>query len=160
MRRSKAADTIIHLQKGLGGGDHMNVRRRKIRLGQVTLFCAMLLLFGWGYGCGRSEEGGDTTPAGAKDSYAALKAENEALRRENQMLRRELISKNGALPDSVMPEKVRDSADNVYPADKDTGYWMSSKTKVRHNRRCRNYRKVKGYPCGPKDGRPCMTCGG
>ncbi len=119
-------------------------------------------------GCGRTEAGGGADALSGTDvarsadmgTYAALKAENEALRRENQMLRRELISKNGALPDSVMPEKVRDSADNVYPADKDTGYWMSSKTKVRHNRRCRNYRKVKGYPCGPKDGRPCMTCGG
>lgn len=129
----------------------------------VVIVASGLLL-----GCGRTEEGGGTDAwSGANvarsadmGTYAALKAENEALRRENQMLRRELISKNGALPDSVMPEKVRDSADNVNPADKDTGYWMSSKTKVRHNRRCRNYRKVKGYPCGPKDGRPCMTCGG
>lgn len=125
----------------------------------VVIVASGLLL-----GCGRTEIGGDTGTSVATSAdmgtYAALRAENEALRRENQMLRRELISKNGALPDSVMPEKVRDSADNVYPADKDTGYWMSSKTKVRHNRRCRNYRKVKGYPCGPKDGRPCMTCGG
>ena len=132
--------------------------------------CAYVVIVASGLllGCGRTEIGGGTdalsgtSVATSADmgTYAALRAENEALRRENQMLRRELISKNGALPDSVMPEKVRDSADNVYPADKDTGYWMSSKTKVRHNRRCRNYRKVKGYPCGPKDGRPCMTCGG
>ena len=97
---------------------------------------------------------------GDKASDAALRAENEALRRENQMLRRELISKNGALPDSVMPEKGVARDEGLEPADKETGYWLSSKTKVRHNRRCRNYRKVKGYPCGPKDGRPCMTCGG
>ena len=130
----------------------------------VAILCAMVTVSGLLLGCGCSDGSGradmDSVAANDRGGIAALRAENEALRRENQMLRRELISKNGALPDSVMPEKVRDSADNVYPADKDTGYWMSSKTKVRHNRRCRNYRKVKGYPCGPKDGRPCMTCGG
>ena len=93
-------------------------------------------------------------------TYLALKAENEALRRENQMLRRELISKNGALPDSVMPEKGVARDEGLEPVDKETGYWMSSKTKVRHNKRCRNYRRVKGYPCGPNDGRPCKACGG
>ena len=93
-------------------------------------------------------------------SYAALRAEIEALRRENQMLRRELISKNGALPDSMMPEKGVARDEGLEPADKETGYWLSSKTKVRHNKRCRNYRRVKGMPCGPNDGRPCKACGG
>ena len=109
--------------------------------------------------CGCSREGGGAA-AGDKASYAALKVENEALRRENQMLRRELISKNGALPDSVMPEKGVEKDEGLEPVDKETGYWMSSKTKVRHNKRCRNYRRVKGYPCGPNDGRPCKACGG
>ena len=90
----------------------------------------------------------------------ALKAENEALRRENQMLRRELISKNGALPDSLMPEKGVAKDEGLEPVDKETGYWISAKTKVRHNKRCRNYRRVKGHPCGPNDGRPCKSCGG
>ena len=108
-------------------------------------------------GCSR-EGGGAVT--GDKASYAALKAENEALRRENQMLRRELISKNGAMPDSVMPEKGVARDEGLEPADKETGYWLSSKTKVRHNKRCRNYRRVKGHPCGPNDGRPCKSCGG
>ena len=130
---------------------------QRIVCGIIQPLGVLLVAFVLTCGCSREDSG---VVVDDRASYAALKAENEALRRENQMLRRELISKNGALPDSVMPEKVRDSADNVYPADKDTGYWMSSKTKVRHNRRCRNYRKVKGYPCGPKDGRPCMTCGG
>ena len=108
---------------------------------------------------GCSREGGGAA-VGDKASYATLRAENEALRRENQMLRRELISKNGALPDSVMPEKGVARDEGMEPADKETGYWISAKTKVRHNKRCRNYRRVKGYPCGPKDGRPCKACGG
>ncbi len=108
-------------------------------------------------GCSR-EEGG--VVADDKASYAALRAENEALRRENQMLRRELISKNGALPDSVMPEKGGVSGGEIEVVGEETGYWISSKTKVRHNKRCRNYRRVKGHPCGPNDGRPCKTCGG
>ena len=108
-------------------------------------------------GCSR-EEGG--VVADDKASYAALRAENEALRKENQMLRRELISKNGVLPDSVMPEKGGTSGEEIEFVGEETGYWLSSKTKVRHNKRCRNYRKVKGNPCGPKDGRPCKACGG
>ena len=129
----------------------------------VVIVASGLLL-----GCGRTEIGGDTdalsgtSVATSADmgTYAALRAENEALRRENQMLRRELISKNGALPDSVMPEKGVARDEGLEPADKETGYWLSSKTKVRHNKRCRNYRKVKGRPCGSDEGRPCGICGG
>lgn len=130
------------------------VKCHLIFLGFVYLVLSLI------QGCGRPEDGGCTGSVASKDAYALLRLENEALRRENQMLRRELISKNGVLPDSVMPEKGSNSATDMEPAGEDTGYWMSSKTKVRHNRRCRNYRKVKGYPCGPNDGRPCMTCGG
>ncbi len=132
--------------------------------GHVTVFAVSGMLLG----CGRSEkvEGEETTivanpvVVGDKAAYAALRAENEALRRENQMLRRELISKNGALPDSVMPEKGVAADTGLEPVDKETEYWLSSKTKVRHNKRCRNYRRVKVRPCGPDDGRPCKACGG
>ena len=120
------------------------------------IFVAMLCLAG---GCSR-DDGNLRDASGDRASYAALRAENEALRRENQMLRRELISKNGALPDSVMPEKGVAADGGMEPVERETGYWLSSKTKVRHNKRCRNYRRVKGYPCGPKDGRPCKACGG
>ena len=124
----------------------------------------MFVAFGLLEGCGCSDGSGraDRSSVAENDrgGIAALKAENEALRRENQMLRRELVSKNGVLPDSVMPEKGGISGEEIEFVGEETGYWLSSKTKVRHNKRCRNYRKVKGNPCGPKDGRPCKACGG
>ena len=96
----------------------------------------------------------------AERTYAELQAENEALRKENQMLRRELVAKGGALPESVLPVKVVEPGRSVESVGEDTGYWISAKSKIRHNRRCRNYRKVKGRPCGPNDGKPCKSCGG
>ena len=130
---------------------------------QFVMFAAFCML----QGCGRSGdgvagEGSSAFPevAVGNEAYAALRAENEALRRENQMLRRELISKNGALPDSVLPDKGVDSPPPAETSVEDTGYWLATGSKVRHNKRCRNYRKVKGRPCGPNEGRPCKTCGG
>lgn len=137
----------------------MNVSVRKVERSWRGIVFVGALVVAVCLGCGCSREGGGEA-AGDRASYAALRAENEALRRENQMLRRELISKNGALPDSVMPEKGVARDGGMEPADKETGYWLSSKTKVRHNKRCRNYRRVKGHPCGPNDGRPCKACGG
>lgn len=42
----------------------------------------------------------------------------------------------------------------------DTGYWLSTNSNARHNRRCPNYRKTRGYPCQKDEGRPCGKCGG
>lgn len=39
-------------------------------------------------------------------------------------------------------------------------YWMTTKSGVRHNARCRYYGKSNGMPCGPSDGRECKICGG
>ena len=130
----------------------------------MAILCAMVAVSGLLLGCGCSDGSGraDRSSVAENDrgGIAALKAENEALRKENQMLRRELISKNGVLPDSVMPEKGSASGGEIEFMGEETGYWLSTNSKVRHNKRCRNYRKVKGRPCGPNDGRPCRTCGG
>lgn len=94
-------------------------------------------------------------------SFESLKAENEALRKENQALRRELVARKGASEGEVLPVKAVEPVDA--PAaivGKDTGFWLSNKSHIRHNPKCRNYRKVKGRPCGPNDGRPCKACGG
>ena len=42
----------------------------------------------------------------------------------------------------------------------ETGYWLSTNSDARHNSRCSNYRKTRGYPCTAKEGRPCGKCGG
>lgn len=42
----------------------------------------------------------------------------------------------------------------------DTGYWLSTNSDARHNKRCENYRKTRGYPCSKDEGRPCGKCGG
>ena len=41
-----------------------------------------------------------------------------------------------------------------------TGWWLSSGSGVRHNERCRWYRRSTGRPCKPDEGRPCKLCGG
>ena len=109
-------------------------------------------------GCSRE---GDGAAAGDKASYAALRAENEALRRENQMLRRELVARKGGKAAASDGVPVKGSVVDVpAPQDPDTGYWMSSKSHIRHNQKCRSYRKVRGRACGPDDGKPCKNCGG
>ena len=42
----------------------------------------------------------------------------------------------------------------------ETGYWLSTNSNKRHNARCENYRKTRGYPCTKNEGQPCGKCGG
>ena len=42
----------------------------------------------------------------------------------------------------------------------DTGFWLSTNSNKRHNRKCENYRKTRGYPCSASEGTPCGKCGG
>ena len=60
---------------------------------------------------------------------------------------------------SALPVSSRTAApvNDTWP---DTGYWLSTNSNKRHNRKCENYRKTRGYPCGKSDGVPCGKCGG
>lgn len=60
---------------------------------------------------------------------------------------------------SALPVSSRTAApiNDTYP---DTGYWLSTNSNKRHNRKCENYRKTRGYPCSSSDGTPCGKCGG
>ena len=115
-----------------------------------------------------SQEGNSRHVMGERVTYAALRAENEALRienealrRENQMLRRELVARKGGNASASDGVPVKGNAVEVpMPQDPDTGYWISSKSHIRHNPKCRSYRKVRGRACGPNDGKPCKNCGG
>ena len=42
----------------------------------------------------------------------------------------------------------------------DTGWWLSTNSNKRHNKKCENYRKTRGYPCRKDEGSPCGKCGG
>ena len=42
----------------------------------------------------------------------------------------------------------------------DTGWWLSTNSMKRHNRKCENYRRTRGYPCRKDEGSPCGKCGG
>lgn len=67
---------------------------------------------------------------------------------------REEYSAGGAMP--VGSRKAAPVCDK-WP---DTGWWLSTNSNKRHNRKCENYRKTRGYPCGKDEGVPCKKCGG
>ena len=60
---------------------------------------------------------------------------------------------------SALPVSSRTAApvNDTWP---DTGFWLSTNSNKRHNRKCENYRKTRGYPCSSSDGTPCGKCGG
>ena len=60
---------------------------------------------------------------------------------------------------NAMPVGSRTAApvNDTWP---DTGFWLSTNSNKRHNRKCENYRKTRGYPCSKSEGTPCGKCGG
>ena len=56
-----------------------------------------------------------------------------------------------------MSERIAAPVNDDWP---ETGYWLSTNSGARHNKRCENYRKTRGYPCKKSEGRPCGKCGG
>ena len=140
----------------------MNRRQRTGHAsGGMAAACVVAVALSLAAGCSR--KGMPPDSAEERGGYAALRAENDALRRENQRLRRELVAKKGAGAGSAAADAapVKGVQTGIpEPQDPDTGYWLSEKSHIRHNPRCRNYRKVKGRSCGPDDGKPCKNCGG
>lgn len=58
-------------------------------------------------------------------------------------------------PQSISPASTETSGSNIsQPSD----YYYLSSTGVRHNRRCKYYRR--GRPCSASTGRRCRLCGG
>ncbi len=39
-------------------------------------------------------------------------------------------------------------------------YWLTIKSGIRHNSKCRYYHNSKGQPCTKDEGRACKICGG
>ena len=42
----------------------------------------------------------------------------------------------------------------------ETGYWLTDKSGIRHNSKCRYYKNSQGHLCQRDDGRACKICGG
>ena len=79
--------------------------------------------------------------------------------------------KTAATQTSAPPARVEYNAGNAMPVGSrtaapindtwpDTGFWLSTNSNKRHNRKCENYRKTRGYPCFSSEGTPCGKCGG
>lgn len=56
-----------------------------------------------------------------------------------------------------MASRIPAPVNDTWP---ETGYWLSTNSDKRHGKSCPNYRKTRGYPCGPNDGQPCGICRG
>jgi hypothetical protein len=59
----------------------------------------------------------------------------------------------------IMPVSRREAAP-VCDKWPETGYWLNTNSKKRHNPNCDNYRKTRGYPCRKDEGTACGKCGG
>lgn len=59
------------------------------------------------------------------------------------------------------PEEAKPAAQSAPAAAAGAGYWLNTKSNVRHNSKCKWYRNTKeGRPCGATDGKACGQCGG
>lgn len=57
--------------------------------------------------------------------------------------------------------KSSTSAPAAKNATAETGYWINTKSHIRHNKSCRYYGKGKNaQACGPNEGKACKICGG
>ena len=56
------------------------------------------------------------------------------------------------------PKPVTPEPQSPAPAEK--AYWLTIKSSIRHNSKCKYYHHSKGRPCDKDEGRPCKICGG
>ena len=59
---------------------------------------------------------------------------------------------------AVEPEKKDDNA--TAPAPIEQNYWLTIKSGIRHNSKCRYFHNSNGRPCTKDEGRACKICGG
>jgi hypothetical protein len=67
-----------------------------------------------------------------------------------------LVLGNNAIGEDVKPATIAAQA----PASTEKAYWLTIKSNVRHNSKCKYYHHSKGRPCEKDEGRPCKICGG
>jgi hypothetical protein len=67
-----------------------------------------------------------------------------------------LFTGNNALGEDTKPTTMAPQA----PASTEKAYWLTIKSSVRHNSKCKYFHHSKGRPCDKDEGRPCKICGG
>ena len=65
----------------------------------------------------------------------------------------------GIAPGAALRDSTPDSP-AVHFAQSEKIHWLTTPSKIRHNKTCRWYRNSKGRPCRPDEGRACKICGG
>lgn len=101
-----------------------------------------------------------------KQIIATLQAKIVALTEENRLLRK-LVGETANQDATAAPAQ---STDNKPAPTKttisntgdevETGYWLTSSSKKRHNKNCQYYKNSKGRFCKPDEGIACKVCGG
>lgn len=74
----------------------------------------------------------------------------------------EIANPKAGRSEDVRPDPMPVSSRKAAPVElwPDTGWWLSTNSNKRHNKKCENYRKTRGYPCFKEDGVPSKICGG
>jgi len=67
-----------------------------------------------------------------------------------------LVTSNNSIGEGAKPATIAPQA----PASTVNAYWLTIKSNVRHNSKCKYYQHSKGRPCDKDEGRPCKICGG
>ena len=73
----------------------------------------------------------------------------------------DLVSQKPADAPPTAQTTIQQSQPAPQVQSSEQGFWLNTKSGVRHNKSCRWYgNTTNGRPCGRNEGRPCGTCGG